>query len=429
MSIVMSKLNIRALVILILIVLLYTALIPEVPFRNYFDDIVPLIFVVMWIRTYPLYKIRKNHHETKVFMLLLLVCVIGVVSNFFAQITTSSLHILLDMYSFLKMFFVYLGVYAFLNNRENGRKKLIKYASGMAKIFILISFICGMLNLFGIVKMSEQVRFGYNTFCFIYTNASQYAMYVAVALAFIILEKPHKLRLYEILGLSVLIMTMKGMALIIVAVYLGLNFFHMRKIRAWHIAVIGCMLLVVLRFQVSAYLLDETAPRAILIRYGIQTANNYFPLGAGFGTYGSDIAGRHYSKLYTMYGFPARASLRYGEQTALNDAYFAMLLGQFGWGGTIITYSVFGLIGKRILRSNKDNYKGFYICMALFACICGMSVMAGSLKGPAGQLMLLVIQLFCMNNEKRRTVDGNETTAQSFAYDKVGSRGHINAHC
>ena len=39
-------------------------------------------------------------------------------------------------------------------------------------------------------------------------------------------------------------------------------------------------------FQIRYYFLDNVTPRALFLANGIETANQYFPTGAGFSTYG-----------------------------------------------------------------------------------------------------------------------------------------------
>ena len=52
-----------------------------------------------------------------------------------------------------------------------------------------------------------------------------------------------------------------------------------------------------------------------------------------------------------------------------------------------------------VLLEKRYNYKAFYITVAFFICIQGLSIMAGSLKGTIGQLMMMAIQLYCINNK------------------------------
>lgn len=388
----------RTLFLIVCIVLWYLSLLDIIPYAGLIDDFIPAIFGMIWIKS--LLGKKQFSDEHIVFYILIIILIIGLFSNVYAGLVLNIKMIVIDLFSYTKIFFVYLGTSVLLENHKNAQRQLVKYIGKFAKIYLIISFIFGILNLFGIVNMTQQVRFGINSFSFIYSNPSQYGILVAVALGFILIDggKQH-IRLYEFIGMSVLLMTMKGMSLIIFAVYVVMSFLRTRKIRIWQIVLVTAVLLLVLRYQIYTYLLDSSAPRAMLLKYGFVTANSYFPFGSGFGTYGSDIAGKYYSSLYIKYGFTNRLSLLYGKETALNDAYLAMLLGQFGYIATILHYAIFVVIGKRILNTKRYNYKAFYITVAFFICIQGLSIMAGSLKGTIGQLMMMAIQLYCINNK------------------------------
>lgn len=393
------KINKGILILIISVLCLFLAPWNGLCICSLLDDLVPLFFLSVWF--FWLINYGKKNSFLIEFFLLLIICLIGVLSNYIAEINTSIKDIISDMYSFLKMFFVYLGAWAYFSKSEKYVKRIIETLCFLSKIYILIGFIFGILNITGIYVMSEQVRFGLNTFSFIYGNASQYGILIGVAMAFIIFNKEKYSLVYEIMGSLIMAFTLKGMSLIILAVYWGLIISRAKKIKLRYMFFLGALLAFVLRYQINTYLLDSYAPRSILLRYGAITANRYFPFGAGFGSYGSAVAAKHYSPLYVQYGFTSRRSLIYieGEPTALMDTYFGMVLGQFGWIATVLLIIVFASIGMKLLKIKTTDYKSKNICIAFFACICGMAVMAGSLKGAVGQLMLLTISLFIAKNE------------------------------
>lgn len=363
------------------------------------DDVIPLVFGMIWCKHF----LSKKHIEKEnvLFVLLFIICVIGLLSNIFSGLAQAK-PILLDLFSFLKMYFVYLGVYALLDGKQHLAAKVVSSVSKFGKFFLIVSFIFGVLNISGVVQMYDNMRFGITNYHFIFGNASQFGILVGVAFAFVIYSKPKYVHFYEIIAMATLVFTMKGMALIIAAVYIAMLLVVNKRIKIWQIALVGIVLLFILRYQIYTYLLDETAPRAILIKYGIVTANTYFPLGGGFATWGSDAAGKYYSPLYSRYGLNMRNAFiyDYAGGTALDDAYLGMAIGQFGWVATILLGIVFWMIGMKLFKTNTTYDRAKYISIGLFASFCGMAVMAGSVKGTPGQLILLAIQIFCfMNNE------------------------------
>ena len=67
--------------------------------------------------------------------------------------------------------------------------------------------------------------------------------------------------------------------------------------------ILGLACCVIGSFQIRNYLINEKAPRHLFFKYSIITATEYFPLGSGFATFGSDMAAKKYSDLYVKYGF------------------------------------------------------------------------------------------------------------------------------
>jgi hypothetical protein len=135
-----------------------------------------------------------------------------------------------------------------------------------------------------------------------------------------------------------------------------LLYYKKRKtIKARYLIFIGISLFIIGFPALQGYLFTFTAPRAILLKYGFITANTYFPLGAGFATYGSDMARRYYSLLYWKYEFNTRFAMSQLDGRLLDDNYFAMIIGQFGWFGFIIFLSILYKIYVKINQSNAKR--------------------------------------------------------------------------
>ncbi len=395
--------NLISLFLVLAFCALYYGMFADNSFAGYIDDIIPLILGVVGL--YAMFKGNMSKFDMELFWWIAAICVIGIISNLANDIVSNYSYVVNDMFSFLKMFLSYWGVRALFNGKENRINNFLSGISVIAKIFIIVIFIFGLLNLLGFVEMYDEIRFGIKNYYFIMGNASQFGVITGVALALIILSGKSNI-IYEIMACTVLIMTAKGMSLIILSVYVVLNLFGGRKIKLWHFLLLGIVLIFVLNYQLTNYLLDESAPRALLLRYGLKTAVDYFPLGAGFAAFGSNMAAVHYSPLYVRYGFRTNSALTTLDKnemgTALNDAYLGMSLGQFGILGTICLFVVFTKIGQKLVKSNYENKKAHNICIACFICFCGMAIMAGSIKGSCGQLILAVLAIYFSICEKEQ---------------------------
>ena len=388
--------NTRAEVCIMGVLLLYLYFVTKLPFSGFFDDLVAAFFIIPVING----VIGKKYTKTEVKMLLSLslTCVIGILSNLWTGIVNNPFYILNDLFSFLRIFLVYFGIIALLRGKPKALKYLTKRLSFYSKIFITIAFVFGVFNTMGLVGMYSTVRYGFRNYYFYFGNASQFGVFIGCTLALLIFGA-NRHPIYEIMALACLVMTFKGMGLIIASVYSILILVAYKKIKWWHYLFVILGLAYILQFQISSYILDKSAPRAILIYYGFVTAFRFFPLGAGFATYGSNMAAVHYSPLYYSYGFHLRKALTvfddgYGPTTYLNDAYLGMIVGQFGIIGLLLIVYLFVKLGKNVFCRSKAPNKAKYITIACFCCFCGMAIMAGSIKTAGGEMLMAIFAIY-----------------------------------
>lgn len=393
--------NLRGELLITSILLLFFSYFKWMPFRSYIDDFVCMLFFIPFITG--VLKKRYKRIERKAICLLSIICVIGCISNYIHGVVTNIAYIANDLLSFVRIFVVYFGVLALLREKKQSMRYITNKLGILATVFIIVAFVFGILNFFGIVKMFSTIRYGLKNYHFYFGNASQFGVFVGCSLALMIFGQKNK-RLYEIMAIVCLILTFKGMGLIIASIYISLLILSKKKLKLWQFIVVLGLLIIILRYQIVAYLFNASSPRAILIRYGIVSAISFFPIGGGFATYGSNMAAVHYSPLYIKYGFHLRKALTIfddgnGPTTYLNDAYLGMSFGQFGFFGTALLVFVFFLIGKRFLVKHSFNKKAQFITIACFGCFCGMSVMAGSIKTSCGEFLMMVFALYVLINE------------------------------
>lgn len=106
----------------------------------------------------------------------------------------------------------------------------------------------------------------------------------------------------------------------------------------------GEFLEAVARDLTSSYLTQGSREaRTVLTQGAIVMARDYFPLGSGFGTYGSRTAAVEYSPEYVRLGFPRIAGLGPGtDGLFLSDTSWPAVLGETGVIGTV--FFVLGLL-------------------------------------------------------------------------------------
>ena len=99
--------------------------------------------------------------------------------------------------------------------------------------------------------------------------------------------------------------------------------------------------------------------KSIMTSTAFQIAKDYFPIGTGFGTFGSTYAAKFYSPVYHLYGIADNAQLGEHTRMYLTDVFWPILLGENGILGTMIYCGLILVLFFRIQRVfyyNKTKY-------------------------------------------------------------------------
>jgi len=135
-----------------------------------------------------------------------------------------------------------------------------------------------------------------------------------------------------------------------------------RQVKFWMLPVLGAGLLAVgWRRIVRHYFSPEVlnAARGAMLRAALDICRTRFPLGAGFGNFGSRMAQHFYSPLYYTYEMTEIEGLTPAWPSYACDSFWSMLLGETGVLGTLcyvgLMIWLFLLINRR-LRAGSLSY-------------------------------------------------------------------------
>lgn len=124
--------------------------------------------------------------------------------------------------------------------------------------------------------------------------------------------------------------------------------------------------------------------RVVLYMRSFDVLKDYFPLGAGFGTYGCYASSKFYSPLYYTYGMDTVYGLEPDPQHGnfVADTYYPSIIGEFGLPGCILLIIFWCSIIKRINKNydeerNMDDYRLSVLLVSVFL-----------IEGIAGPLLL-----------------------------------------
>ena len=161
-----------------------------------------------------------------------------------------------------------------------------------------------------------------------------------------------------------------GAACLAVAIFIWVVKFR-HKIRFRHIIAMGAVIVAVAWKKIYFYYIWGTRngySRSVLTTTGFQILKDFFPLGTGWGTFGSNYASKNYSPIYHIYGLAAHPELGINSGVEFSmDSYLATVMGESGFIGLcmIITFiiSAFVVINKLYI-SNINLYAAGMLCIS-----------------------------------------------------------------
>lgn len=366
----------------------------QIPLVAYWDELLTVIAVVYCC--YLGFRKKLQRIEIVSLILFLIVIIIGVLSNFIYQVTTDISSIGIDIVALLKIsvpFFVakYLAI-------EDKDRNIARYLLPFSKLFIISAFLFGTISLFVDIGMSGSERYGIPSFYFITNNEGRLGLIVASLLLIILMVEQNKKKqlFYEFCSILVMIYTTKGTIYIIFIVYLILLIMWRKsyKLTTGNIIILIIGILSSSIYQIRNYLTDMNSPRMLFFKYGFITANEYFPFGSGFSTFGSAEAAKNYSPLYYLYGFNKIWGLNPVENMFLNDCYLAMILGQFGYFGLLLFLLAMLIIFTSINKCFYENKKSKALAFGLFIALAVSTIGSAIMKSSIGVFCLVIIGLF-----------------------------------
>lgn len=334
---------------------------------GYLDEFIAITFLLYYLVST---KIRKD--DNKIIICAFILLFIGVLSSLLSHLAPSVLSMIYDAFNVFKYIFVVLGASLYFKRYKN-KQVLIHYLANIIKVVVIISSVFMVLNFITDIGMSTDIRYGLRSYNFIFKRVG--SLYSACIIWIIILTAElyyHNSKINKfciLLALLNMCSTLRSRPFAFAIVYVSLYYlFIIRKefkFKWWYLALAMGLIYFVASDQVEYYFSGDKA-RNILLKYGIKTASDYFPLGGGFATYGTAVARDTYSALYTKYGFSHYYGLSEDFKAFLTDNYWPAILGEFGCLGLLTDIALLGFVFKKLLKEVNNKYSK--VC-ALFVII------------------------------------------------------------
>ncbi|MBQ4282820.1 MAG: hypothetical protein IJB96_02705 [Lachnospira sp.] len=385
---------------MMMVILLQESLGAYVHFIRYADELVGAIGFLLLVISVPL-SIKQNGSnmwnklEIKILFILLIISVLGVVSNITSGIERKYSGIILDFFNLVRFFGAYAFTRVLLSRRNKTQvKNALNTISRLTVLIMIVLYLAGFIIGLGVLDWSD-LRFGIPSFKFIFENSGSCSNFLVFFLVILVAGKNRfKNDIYIGLVLFLLCCTLRFKSFAVVAfflcLYLGNNFKHSKVIKPM-LASIAAVFVGWEQF-LNYYVENTKTPRSVLLQYGIKTANRYFPLGSGFGTYGSSVAANDYSPLYYEYGFANTWTLGVNGGL-LNDNFWPMICAQYGWFGFVLYIVMFIYIYMLVKKSTDGNEAGRLAAYVLIANIVLASTGGPIMMGKYATLFFMLIPI------------------------------------
>lgn len=326
---------------------------------QYFDEVLSLLF-------FPAFILFAKKDKLKRYDLILIVCLIlllfiGLYSNYkynYQPITIA----LSDVILVYKFFLVY-----YLFSIINSNNLIEKYSNNIVKhlkIITIILFILTIINyIFKIFPYNE--RYGIMTNRLFYSHPTYLAaVCIFLLCSFILFYKKLNTK-YTYILMFIILTTLRMKAIGFLLVFIFLCFFinkTNKKITFSKITIIAIICFMIVYNQIEYYFLEtNNSARQVLLVTSFEIANDHFPLGTGFGTYASHFSAQSYSPVYSLYHIQNTYGMSKDNTSFISDSFWPMIIGQFGYIGTICYAISLIIILVKIQKKFKKEEKYKYI--------------------------------------------------------------------
>lgn len=334
---------------------------------SYIDEIIIIMLILLFffeiIRMKG--KIKLQKYEKVIVISYFFIYLIGILGNILSEFQNSYIAIIVDMLSWTKFFIAYIGIVNII--KKDKVNDFYTYLINVGKILIIIGIILEILNLTTGLELAEPkyAKFGIKAFSFLGHPAFTSAILAGFVAIFLV--KPKKSRIWIFLGLILISATLRAKSLAFACLVICSLMFFRKRIDIVKFLLMGVLILIVGWNQIQYYFLNSNASRARVLDTAIEIANDYFPIGGGFASFGTMVSGKYYSKAYEKYGLNDRWGFREDSYSFVADGGWATSIGEFGYIGTVL---ILGMIFLLVL-SIKKRMKGKDIEITPYIALLG----------------------------------------------------------
>lgn len=329
---------------LFIFLVFYDSITKHIPIGSYLDELIA-IAIFSWILI-ARKRVKINSEETKIFLCIIGIVSTGLLSGIIYKYVTNINIIFRDIVGTFKFFLAFVGFdYVFGKNNKNISKNIIK----IAKFLITVIFLFGVASLFFDLGMGDIVRHGIRSYKFIFEYYNILVLAEVIFIATLMCDTKRN-NAYYLMAIITAALTLRTKSIAVIILTIAFKLLETKKNNPVTYGKITKSLkyvlpiTVVIVFAVRDKLLEYlswgkySSIRIGALVEGWDIFRDHFPLGTGFGTYGTNLSYNTGSIIYQIYGrvnYSMMMDSNYGF-AAMSDTYWPSIYAQFGIIGTLL---------------------------------------------------------------------------------------------
>ncbi len=355
--------------------LLYADALKFIPMINYWDEALTIaIPIAVLVRSILLRNFSMKRIETRMLVVLASVLGLGILGNIMSPgIQDETIAIVKDVLLYLKFPILMISLRSFTYSWTDYKKaQIVKKCSLVTKVSIVAAAAAAVVGyVVDIGVYSAAVRY-VKCYRFVFRHPTFLVAFLVFCASMLILDDRKKNRYFIYVTCVLLFMTQRNKAYAIIGVILLImlakdkyisSFFSFNwrtKIRMKYVipvlVVVGLIFYFVFKDKVETYLRwGMTSARIVLYVTSFKIAMDYFPFGSGLGTFASNLSGKYYSNIYTMYGIDKVDGLKADKYNYIADTFWPWVIGEFGFVAFILYGYIYYLFIKDQLNRIKSH--------------------------------------------------------------------------
>lgn len=142
--------------------------------------------------------------------------------------------------------------------------------------------------------------------------------------------------------------------------------------------------------------------KSIMTSTSLQIASDYFPIGTGFGTFGSTYAKNFYSPVYYLYGISENPELGVESKQYLTDLFWPILFGETGVIGTVLYIGLILALFWQIQRLYYYNRRKYFLLLYMYVFMLITTFSEAGFMQPAVMIYGFVMGILLQEYEEKK---------------------------